>query len=149
VALEFAGRTYTLGEIDDRSNRMAALFGERGLEAGDRLCVYLSNCLELIDIYLGCVKSGVIFVPINILYREREILHILTDSEPKADAVGIRLGTVLAGPVSSARARQRPEILLDGDAPAAIVYTSGTTGVPNGAIRRTTTSRRTRQLITC
>ena len=52
VALEFAGRTYTFGDIEDRSNRMAALFTARGLERGDRLCVYLANCLELIDIYL-------------------------------------------------------------------------------------------------
>ena len=84
VGLEFGGRTYTFGEIDQRSNRMAALFAARGLARGDRLCVYLANCLELIDIYLACVKLGVIFVPINILYREREIAHILADAEPKA-----------------------------------------------------------------
>ena len=41
--------------------------------AGDRLCVYLANCVEMIDLYLACVKLGVIFVPINILYREREM----------------------------------------------------------------------------
>ena len=83
VALEFEGRTLTFGEIDERSNRMAHLFTERGLRAGDRLCVYLANCLEMIDVYLACVKSGVIFVPVNILYREREIAHILADGEPK------------------------------------------------------------------
>ena len=45
--------------------------------------VYLANRIELIDIYLACVKLGVIFVPINILYREREMSHILSDAEPK------------------------------------------------------------------
>jgi len=138
AALEFAGRTYTFGEIDDRSNRMAALFRERGLEAGDRLCVYLSNCLELIDIYLACVKLGVIFVPINILYRDREILHILTDSEPKAVIAAQEMpGSVPLWPVSGLEVpgeAGRPEITPDGDAPAAIVYTSGTTGVSKGAI---------------
>src|ERR1035438_3020722 len=84
TALEFEGRTYSFGDIDERSDRMAALLRERGLEAGDRLCVYLANCLEMIDLYLACAKLGVIFVPINILYREREIGHILADSEPKA-----------------------------------------------------------------
>jgi len=84
AALEFAGRTYTFGDIDNRSSRVAALFRARGLETGDRLCVYLSNSVDLIDTYLACVKLGVIFVPINILYREREILHILADAEPKA-----------------------------------------------------------------
>src|SRR5947208_15466494 len=84
AAVEFRNRTLTFGEIDERSNRVAHLFAQRGLKAGDRLCVYLVNCLELIDIYLACVKLGVIFVPINILYKEREIAHILGHSEPKA-----------------------------------------------------------------
>ena len=37
----------------------------------------------MIDLYLACVKLGVIFVPINILYRDREIAHILHDAEPR------------------------------------------------------------------
>ena len=57
--------------------------GARGLQTGDRLCVYLANCVEMIDLFLACVKLGVIFVPVNILYREREIAHILADAEPK------------------------------------------------------------------
>ena len=138
VALEFAGREYTFGEIDVRSNRMAALFVERGLQAGDRLAIYLSNCVELIDIYLACVKLGLIFVPINILYREKEILHILGDAEPKAVIAAQEMpGTVpvwrveeLAVPPMAGR----PAIGLDGDTPAALVYTSGTTGVSKGAI---------------
>ncbi|MBI4877598.1 MAG: AMP-binding protein [Acidobacteria bacterium] len=138
VALEFAGRAFTFGEIDDRGNRMAALFRERGLQAGDRLCVCLSNCLELIDIYLACIKSGVIFVPINILYREREILHILTDAQPKAVIAAQEMpGAVPLWPVSGLQTperAERPEMALDGDAPAAIVYTSGTTGASKGAI---------------
>ncbi len=138
VALEFSGHTYTFGEIDARSNRMAALFRARRLEPGDRLCVYLSNCVALIDIYLACVKTGVIFVPINILYRDREILHILGDAEPKAIvAAQPTPGTVPLWLVSELHPPQdapRPEIALDGDAPAALVYTSGTTGVSKGAI---------------
>ena len=43
---------------------------EGGFEAGDRLCVYLANCPDMIDVFLACLKLGVIFVPINILYRE-------------------------------------------------------------------------------
>src|SRR5690242_13223943 len=83
IGLEWEGKTYTFGEIDERSNRMAGALVERGLTQGDRLCVYLANRIELIDLYLACVKLGVIFVPINILYREREIAHILADAEPK------------------------------------------------------------------
>jgi malonyl-CoA/methylmalonyl-CoA synthetase len=138
VALEFGERTFTFGEIDARSNRMAALFRERGLETGDRLCVYLANRLELIDIYLACAKLGVIFVPINILYRDREILHILADAEPKAVVAAQEMpGTVPLWHVDDLilpESAERPDVPLDGDAPASLVYTSGTTGASKGAI---------------
>ncbi len=138
IALEFAGRTYTFGDIEDRSNRTAALLTARGLERGDRLCVYLANCLELIDIYLACVKLGVIFVPINILYREREILHILGDADPRAVIAAQPMpGSTPLWHINELDVPQqaaRPAVALDGDTPAALVYTSGTTGVSKGAI---------------
>ena len=56
---------------------MARALTARGLAKGDRLCVYLANSIEMIDLYLACIKLGVIFVPINILYRDREMSHIL------------------------------------------------------------------------
>src|SRR5215831_16005371 len=83
-ALEFAGNAYTFGELDDRSNRLSNFLAAKGFSAGDRICVYLANCIEMIDLYLACVKTGIIFVPINILYRDREIAHILLDAEPRA-----------------------------------------------------------------
>src|SRR6185437_8921405 len=83
VALEWAGAEFTFGEIDARSNRMARALADRGLAQGDRLCVQLANRIEMIDLFLACIKTGVIFVPVNILYREREISHILSDAEPK------------------------------------------------------------------
>ncbi len=140
-ALEFGNRTLTFGELDERSNRVAHLFLDRGLKAGDRLCVYLTNCLEMIDVYLACIKSGVIFVPVNILYKEREIAHILADAEPAAVVAGADFpgsATVWRPDEISAAAAEfpatRPAVYLDGDAPAAIVYTSGTTGASKGAI---------------
>jgi malonyl-CoA/methylmalonyl-CoA synthetase len=129
-ALEFAGRTYTFGEIDARSNRVAHLLAGRGLSTGDRLCVCLANCVEMIDLFLACVKLGVIFVPINILYRDREIGHILRDAEP-ADVIRDASGlTAEAAPMPDTR----PAVALDGDAPAGIIYTSGTTGASKGAV---------------
>jgi malonyl-CoA/methylmalonyl-CoA synthetase len=130
VALEFQGRSLTFGEIDQRSNRVAHLLVQRGFEPGDRLCVQLANCLEMIDLYLACIKLGVIFVPINILYKEREITHIVADAEPKefvanADEISAEAADLPA---------TRPSVSIDGDAPAAIVYTSGTTGASKGAI---------------
>ena len=141
AAVEFGGRTYSFGEIDDRSNRLAQLFIRRGLQRGDRLCVYLANCVEMIDAYLACVKVGIIFVPINILYRDREITHIVRDAEPFAmvtDA-NIECSAPLWRPVElSAKAEtlppHRPSVPLDGDTPAGIIYTSGTTGASKGAV---------------
>ena len=78
VALEWAGAEYTFGDIDARSNRMAQCApGARASRRATGCAVYLANRIEMIDIYLACVKLGVIFVPINILYREREMSHIL------------------------------------------------------------------------
>ena len=138
TALEFDGCTYTFGEIDARSSRMAEALRRRGIEAGDRVCVYLPNCVETIDLYLACLKLGAIFVPINILYREREIAHIVADAEPKC--VVARGELTASAPVwqvadlpGDAFPLER-RANLDGDAPAALVYTSGTTGASKGAI---------------
>ncbi len=132
VALEWAGAEYTFGDIDVRSNRVANALRAGGLAQGDRVAVYLANRIELIDIYLACVKLGLIFVPINILYREREMSHILSDAEPK------RLITEADLQVLAEEAARQPKALegraLEGDAPAALVYTSGTTGTSKGAI---------------
>ena len=141
VALEFAGRCFTFGEIDTRSNRMAHLLRARGLETGDRLCVYLANCVEMIDLYLACIKLGAIFVPINILYRDREMAHILKDAAPAAlvaaapcaSPVAVWNPTHLAAEAAKLSS-DRPAVPLDGDTPAGIVYTSGTTGVAKGAV---------------
>ena len=131
-ALEFEGRTFTFGEIDGRSNRLAQCLARRGLKAGDRLCVYLGNSVEMIDLYLACVKLGVIFVPVNILYRDREIDHILKDAEPAAFVREADLPALAAE--AAAMPDERPEVPLDGDAPAGIIYTSGTTGASKGAV---------------
>jgi len=141
TALEWRGCTFTFGELDARSNRLAHLLAGRGLRTGDRLAVYLANCVEWIDLYLACVKLGVILVPVNILYRDREIAHILGDAEPAA--VVAEVAIECAAPVwhptqMTAEATglpvKRPEVALDGSAPAALVYTSGTTGASKGAL---------------
>ena len=125
-ALEWQGRTYSFSELEARSNRVAHALVARGFARGDRLAVQLANSIELIDLYLACVKTGVIFVPVNVLYREREIAHILQDAEPRE---------FLTAPLEpEGAAEARPVSLLDGGTPAAIVYTSGTTGASKGAV---------------
>ena len=131
-ALEWQGETYTFGDIDARSNRMARALAARGLGPGDRLSVRLANSIDLIDLFLACIKLGAIFVPINVLYRERELAHVLADAEPRlrledGDLHGLRAE-------AGAQAPELPETPLGGDSPAALVYTSGTTGPSKGAI---------------
>jgi malonyl-CoA/methylmalonyl-CoA synthetase len=143
LALEFQDRAFTFGEIDSRSNRLAQLLWRRGLQPGHRICVYLTNCVEIIDLYLACAKLGAIFVPINILYRDREMAHILNDAQP----VALVTDAIISSPVPiwrpselTAEARglsdERPAIAasLDGDTPVGIIYTSGTTGTSKGAV---------------
>jgi malonyl-CoA/methylmalonyl-CoA synthetase len=126
-ALEWEGKTYTFGDIDRRSNRLAHALSARGFTKGDRLCVQLANRIELLDLFLACVKLGVIFVPVNVLYREREVSHILADAEPRAFVTAESL-------VEPSGDDSRPRADLDGGTPAANIYTSGTTGASKGAV---------------
>ena len=140
-----AVRTLSFGEIEARANRMARELEARGLRAGDRLCVHLGNRIEFIDLYLACTRLGVIFVPMNVMYRERELRHIVGDSEPRAVVIaegsdatypdGATLWTVESLSASAAsRSAERVRTTLADDAPAMIVYTSGTTGAAKGAV---------------
>ncbi|HEU0175631.1 MAG TPA: AMP-binding protein [Blastocatellia bacterium] len=135
----------TFGDLEARSDRIARLITSRGLARGDRLCFFMPNRVEFIDLFLACVKTGVIVVPINALYREREISHIVADSEPKAVVTTSELAPLVpsGAPVwgvdelaVAARSGDGARIrtALDGDDPAAIVYTSGTTGRSKGAV---------------
>ena len=141
IALEFNNQQYTFSEVNARANRMARLLVARGLEKGDRLCVYLENSVTFIDLYIACVKLGVIFVPVNILYKEREITHIYKDADPKAFiAKGEVPGLVNTWDIDEVEleAIHQPEEeifnLTNGDDAAGIIYTSGTTGTSKGAV---------------
>jgi len=132
TALEWQGRSFTFGEIAARARRMADALRARGLRQGDRLCVQLANCVELIDLYMACVQLGVIFVPVNVLYREREVAHILADAAPRFLVTRDNLGELTSDGAGVAGECEAP--LLTGDSPAALVYTSGTTGTSKGAV---------------
>ncbi|HXT16054.1 MAG TPA: AMP-binding protein [Gemmatimonadaceae bacterium] len=150
VGLEYATgdgsiASLTFGELDARASRMAHELTVRGLEKGDRLCIHLPNSVEFIDIFLACTRLGIVLVPINVLYRERELRHIIADSEPKgvivrrdsdavypSDAPIWYLDDVADG--AGMRAATHPDVSIDGDDPALIIYTSGTTGTAKGAV---------------
>jgi malonyl-CoA/methylmalonyl-CoA synthetase len=149
VALEWACQEYTFADLDARANRMAAVLAARGLARGDRLALYLPNRLEYVDLFLAATRLGVILVPINVLYRERELGHILGDATPKAvvisgestDGFLDRLRTnwtwqvdELAAEAGARFAEPIDTTAIDSSTPAALVYTSGTTGPAKGAV---------------
>ena len=144
TALEFRGREWTFGELEANSNRLAHYLKENGFQTGDRLGVYLTNCVELIEAYLAAIKLGLIFTPINALYRELEIGHILSDAEPRAVLTNHSLASHLPAGQDveliedlerrlDGQPSERPACPATGDTIAALVYTSGTTGRPKGA----------------
>ena len=137
-------RTLTFGELDARANRMAHALVARGLSRGDRLCVHLANRVEFLDLFLACVRMGVIFVPVNVLYREREIAHITADADPtlsitSAEHLALFPGAAVAdvdamAAEAAGQTAERVRLTIDGDEPLALVYTSGTTGRSKGAV---------------
>ena len=96
------------------------------------LGVQLANCVELIDLYLACVRLGVIYVPVNVLYREREVAHILADAAPRLFVTPDNVEELASEASAASDDCAAPR--LDGESPAALVYTSGTTGTSKGAI---------------
>ncbi len=136
----------TFGELEARSNRLAHALRSRGLGAGDRLAFFLANRVELIDLWLAAVKLGLLLVPINVLYRERELRHILADASPIAVLTSPDLAPFLPAGVTAwdvdelaAAASAQPSLRgtparCDADTPMALIYTSGTTGASKGAV---------------
>ncbi len=142
---------FTFGELEVRSNRLAQVLHDRGIVRGIRLAVLLTNRVEIIDLWLACVKLGAIVVPINVLYQAPEIAHIVNDAQPIAVvtttdrardiAVGMDVWDVdalsheaQAQSAMFARPAIVRETICDADTPLALVYTSGTTGASKGAI---------------
>jgi malonyl-CoA/methylmalonyl-CoA synthetase len=136
---------FTFGEIETRTNQLARVLRARGLKTGDRLAFFLQNRIEVIELWIAGAKLGLIVVPVNVLYRERELTHILHDSAPVAVVTAPDLAGYIPGNVTrwdvgalvaeaAGQATSRVAVAADADTPMALIYTSGTTGASKGAV---------------
>jgi fatty-acyl-CoA synthase len=145
--------------LDETANRLAHVLRGLGVRRGDRVATLARNRVEYPAIYFAAAKLGAIHVPVSFRYRAGEIRYVLTQSETSVLLVaaeftevahGLRpelpaLRHVVAldgeGPASLAALAARaaagepaPEPGLDERDPHVILYTSGTTGDPKGAL---------------
>ena len=84
VFLEIAGEKITYRQLDDRVLRTAGMFRGLGIEAGDRVCLFLPNCPEFLYCWFGLSAIGAIAVPVNTAYKRDETAYILNDAEASA-----------------------------------------------------------------
>ena len=162
AAARFASGDVSYADLDHRTDRVAAGLSRLGVTKGDRVAALLFNGPEFLDLWFGLAKRGAVLVPLNTALKGEILRYELTDCQPKGLVVDRRLLEVYAPHRDAVRpefefvvdpsgddadvpapARAWPDLLdpsspeeievrpLD---PAAILYTSGTTGPPKGAI---------------
>ena len=150
------GVVTTYRDLADGSARMANALIALGVEPGDRVAVQIDKSPENILLYLGCVRAGAVFLPLNTAYTAAEISYFLGDAQPRvfvcepqnldkltgvAKEAGVAhvltLGTKRDGTLAdkwAAAPATAPNVERGADDLAAILYTSGTTGRSKGAM---------------
>jgi len=154
------GRRYTYAELNARANRLANWMRAVGVEKGDRVSILAHNGVFYLDLFYGLAKIGAILAPLNWRLAARELVYIVNDCQPRVLLCGPEFGDVLAemrpeidvphyvgvegaafegaldydAGLAAASAAEPPRPPLEADDTYAILYTSGTTGRPKGAM---------------
>jgi malonyl-CoA/methylmalonyl-CoA synthetase len=149
------GSVRSYGEVLEQSARIGKALLAAGAGPGERLMVQVEKTPEAVALYLAALRIGAIYLPLNTGYRRDEVEYFLADAAPKVVVVtpgspladeslvkdhGARMLTLDAagrGSLIEAASRQPAELVefrCDDDTIAAILYTSGTTGKPKGAM---------------
>jgi malonyl-CoA/methylmalonyl-CoA synthetase len=151
------GRTITYGALFALSARYANVLRDCGVVFGDRVAIQVEKSIEAIVLYLACLRSGAIYLPLNPAYTLAEIEYFIGDSEPKvvvcapekvgdigplAARLGVpttltlgtdgKTGTLIER--ANAASTAFDDVPCSSDDLAAILYTSGTTGRSKGAM---------------
>jgi long-chain acyl-CoA synthetase len=158
VALAFEGHRYTNLDQHREACRLAHALRRLGVGVGDRVVVMLPNCPEVTQSYAAILRCGGVIVPVIFLLGDREVGHILADSEAKVVITAADMLWKVEAQIGVLPTLQHV-LLVDGDGDgrtrslaaeragepdafppvdrrpddlAVILYTSGTTGVPKG-----------------
>jgi len=141
VVLTAGDRSLTRDQLKAAAERVAGGLRRHDVRPGERVALYAANSLDWVVAYLGVQRAGGVAVMINPEYHSAEAEHILTDSDPIAviaDApraaivANLKRGIIPLEDLPEADPPSMPD--LTPDSPAAILYTSGTTGRPKGAV---------------
>ncbi|MFE0703160.1 long-chain fatty acid--CoA ligase [Streptomyces sp. NPDC058872] len=151
-ALRLGERVITYAELDEGSARAAALLRSQGVRPGDRVALMLPNVPEFVFLYYGILRAGAVVVPMNPLLKTRETEYHLADSGAArlfewhqapgegaqgAAAAGVPHTTVEPAGFAAMLAACEPlpgVADTGGEDTAVLLYTSGTTGRPKGAV---------------
>jgi len=117
-------------ELDARVNAASQALLARGLTAGDRVALQLRTGHEFVLLYLGALRAGLVAVPVNPAYTAAEVEHLVADSGARLHIDASRAAELLG----TAPSGDDPRADRGGEAPAVLLYTSGTSGRPKGAI---------------
>ena len=150
------GRLYSYRDLDLESARTANVLRDLGVATGDRVAVQSPKSPAALMLYLGAVRAGAVYVPLNTAYTPSELGYFLADAEPAlmvcgpdqrdaiepvaAEAGGPRIETLGANEdgsfaaATSAADTAFDDMDLEADDIASIIYTSGTTGRSKGAM---------------
>jgi fatty-acyl-CoA synthase len=141
VAVDCAGVETTYAELDERSERLAAGLLAAGLRRGDRVATLTGTSAEHVVVFFACAKAGLILMPLNTRLAEPELRFQLDDAEPAVllcsdehSESAARLHDRTAPLEALQRSVTRPIDAPADDDGLLLVYTSGTTGKPKGAL---------------
>src|SRR3954464_6569582 len=145
IALIDGDRTLTWSELAAAVDRFAAGLAARSLSAGDRLGLLLPNSIEFAVGYFGALRAGLVALPLNTAYTAEELAYQLADSSARlvvTDADHIELAgevdTLVAGSAEWSALltadAAAPEVTTGAEDLAVLLYTSGTSGRPKGAM---------------